>query len=68
MGSWKTEKGIIISDGYADALEKLADKGWEKLKKAYPKATKEQYAETMRFIMNRFSSYKEAQMCKKEEK
>jgi len=31
MGSWKTNKGIIISDGYADVLEDLADKDWKKL-------------------------------------
>ena len=62
MGFWKTDKGIIIGDEFADILEELVDNGWKKIKKAYPKISQEQYAETIRFILNRFSSHKEGQI------
>jgi hypothetical protein len=63
MGAWKTDKGIVISDGYADCLEKTMDEAWLKLKEEYPKITKEEFAETVRFILNRFSKYKEGQIA-----
>jgi len=62
MGFWKTDKGIIIGDEYADILEKMVDRGWKKIKKTYPKINQEQYAETIRFILNRFGPYKEGQI------
>jgi len=54
MGFWKTKNKVVIGDEYADELESWADKGWKKIKKAYPDITQKQFVETVKFILGRF--------------
>lgn len=56
MGFWETKDKIIIGDEYADELENWLDKGWKKLKKAYPKVSKNQFAATVEFIVGRYKN------------
>ncbi len=62
MGNWKTNKGLVIGDGYADQVGDFVNKAWDKVKKAYPEITKEQFAETMKFCLNSYTKHKEGQI------
>ena len=52
MGSWESNN-IIISDAYADAIEKYIDMARDTLKKKFPKITGKQMAETISFVAGR---------------
>lgn len=52
MGSWESNN-VIISDAYADAVEKYIDMARNKLKKKFPKITGKQMAETISFVAGR---------------
>ena len=52
MGSWKSNN-VIISDAYADAVEKYIDMARNELKKKFPKITGKQMAETISFVAGR---------------
>ena len=57
MGSWKSNK-VIISDAYADAVEKYIDMARDTLKKKFPTITSKQMAETISFVAGRLKSEK----------
>lgn len=57
MGNWKSNN-IIISDAYADAVEKHIDMARYTLKKKFPEITGKQMAETIKFVAGRLNCEK----------
>lgn len=57
MGSWESNN-IIISDAYADAVEKYIDMARDALKKKFPEITGRQMAETISFVAGRLKMEK----------
>ena len=52
MGRWKSNN-VIITDDYADAIEKHIDDIRNTLEKKFPKITGEQMVETVSFVAGR---------------
>lgn len=57
MGSWK-RNNVIISDAYADAVEKYIDMARDRLKKLFPEITGKQMSETISFVSGRLRTEK----------
>ena len=57
MGNWESNAAlyhnVIISDAYADAVEKYINMARDKLKKKFPEITGNQMAETISFVAGR---------------
>jgi len=55
MGCWKSNH-VVICDKYADTIENYIDMARDALKKAFPKITGKQMAQTIRFVAGRLES------------